>query len=104
MHTHAHTQHKRTHMQACTIPGLDAPLERLMASAFRGLASVLIVWVLRMYLATFIILIYSGLNQYAKHMPAVPQVRVCMVSLRMHTFMFACACMSVRACDQCTRR
>ncbi|KAG1675984.1 hypothetical protein FOA52_014228 [Chlamydomonas sp. UWO 241] len=58
---------------ACTIPGLDAPLERSMASAFRGLASVVIVWVLRMYLATFIILIYGGLNQYAKHMPTVSQ-------------------------------
>ncbi|KAG1675982.1 hypothetical protein FOA52_014226 [Chlamydomonas sp. UWO 241] len=58
---------------ACTIPGLDAPLERSMASAFRGLASVVIVWVLRMYLATFIIMIYAGLNQYAKRMPAVSQ-------------------------------
>ncbi|KAG1675986.1 hypothetical protein FOA52_014230 [Chlamydomonas sp. UWO 241] len=58
---------------ACTIPGLNAPLERSMASAFRGLASVLIVWVLRMYLAAFIILICGRLNQYAKHMPTVPQ-------------------------------
>ncbi|KAG1675992.1 hypothetical protein FOA52_014236 [Chlamydomonas sp. UWO 241] len=58
---------------ACTVPGLDAPLERSMASAFRGVVSVLIVWVLRMYLASFIILIYAGLNQYAKHMPAVLQ-------------------------------
>ncbi|KAG1675994.1 hypothetical protein FOA52_014238 [Chlamydomonas sp. UWO 241] len=58
---------------ALNVPGLDAPLERSMASAFRGVASVLIVWVLRMYLAAFIILIYAGLNQYAKHMPAVSQ-------------------------------
>ncbi|KAG1670027.1 hypothetical protein FOA52_011183 [Chlamydomonas sp. UWO 241] len=58
---------------ALAIPGLDAPLERSMASAFRGLVSVLVVWVLRMYLTSFIILIYAGLNQYAKHMPAVSQ-------------------------------
>ncbi|KAG1656783.1 hypothetical protein FOA52_007831 [Chlamydomonas sp. UWO 241] len=63
---------------ALTIPGLDAPLERSMASAFRGVASVLVVWVLHMYLASFIILIYAGLNQYAKHMPGVPQDLRCL--------------------------
>ncbi|KAG1660944.1 hypothetical protein FOA52_005525, partial [Chlamydomonas sp. UWO 241] len=58
---------------ALTEPGLDAPLERSMASAFRGVVTVLVAWVLRMYLASFIILLYAGLNQYAKHMPGVPQ-------------------------------
>mmetsp|Transcript_8258 Transcript_8258/g.24923 ORF Transcript_8258/g.24923 Transcript_8258/m.24923 type:complete len:2121 (-) Transcript_8258:1576-7938(-) len=54
-------------------PVVDSPLERSLASAFRGICSVIIVLVLRLFLITFIVILYTGLNQYAKHMPSVAQ-------------------------------
>jgi hypothetical protein len=45
-----------------------------VANLFHGLVSLFVVFVLRIFLVVYIIMTYTSLNAYAKHMEGVPQV------------------------------
>ncbi len=64
-----------TCLQSASDPVLIVnPLESFLLRIFHCVGVFLISWALRLYLATYIILIYMSLNAYAKHMPGVHEV------------------------------
>ena len=48
------------------------PIQYAMAALFRVTSTFVLVFLLRIFLATFIIIIFMGFNSFAKKMPGIP--------------------------------